>query len=68
VPHSILTLKCSACVVLDRAVGGWESGTSALKVLSVLPELLPCGVGVGQCDNCGKCCDGLHVDELVDNE
>jgi hypothetical protein len=55
-----IALQSFAGVVLNRAVGGRQTSTSALKILSVLPELLESGVGVGQRHDSGESCDGLH--------
>jgi hypothetical protein len=60
-----VALQSGARVILNGAVGRWEPGTSAFKVLSVLPELLPSGVGVGHREDGGKSCDGLHDDDDV---
>ena len=53
-------MQRSAGVVLDRAVGRWQPGTGALKILSVLPELLESGMGVGKRQNGGEDSYGLH--------
>lgn len=58
--HGRHTLKGVAGVVLDGAVGGGQPSTGALQILSVLPELLPSGVGVGQGGQGGESCYGLH--------
>ena len=53
-------MQRSAGVVLDRAVGRWQPGTGALKILSVLPELLESGVGIGKCQDGREDSYGLH--------
>jgi hypothetical protein len=58
--NGVLTLQCSAGVVLDGAVGRWQPGTGALKILSVLPELLESGMGVGQRQDGGEDSYRLH--------
>ena len=55
-----LTLESIAGVILDGAVGRWQPGTSALEILSVLPELLESGVGIGQRQDGGEDSYGLH--------
>jgi hypothetical protein len=54
------TLKSVAGVVLNRAVGRWQPGTGALKILSVLPKLLESGMGVGQRQDGREDSYGLH--------
>lgn len=56
-----LTLKSVASVILDGTVGWRQPGASALKVLSVLPELLESCVGVGQRRHGGESSYGLHL-------
>jgi hypothetical protein len=56
-----LTLQRGACVVLNRTVGRGKPGTSALQIFAVLPELLPCSMCVGQRNDRGESCYGLHV-------
>lgn len=55
-----VALQSSGCVVLNGAVGGGKTSACALKVLSVFPELLPCGVGVCQRSHTCENSDGLH--------
>jgi hypothetical protein len=56
-----VALKSVAGVVFNRAVGRWQPGTSAFKILSVLPELLESGMGVGQRQDGGEYGYGFHT-------
>lgn len=56
-----VALQRGAAVVLNGAVGRDLPDTLAAEVLTVLPEVLPCGVGVGSGSEASDNSSGLHV-------
>ena len=56
-----VALQRIARVVFDRAVGWNLPNTGASEILSVLPEILPCGVRVGGGSKASKNSNCLHV-------